>query len=81
MTETLRRVQELILRQEVRISEHGYDELMTDGLFVEEVLAGLPGAIVIEDYPNYAKGPAVLVLQQCADGRPLHVVWGDRQRN
>lgn len=76
MSETLRRVQELVARQEVRISEHGYDELMADEIFVDEVLAGLLRAIVVEDYPNFAKGPAVLVLQQSADGCPLHVVWG-----
>ena len=76
MSETLRRVQELVARQEVRISEHGYDELMADGLFVDEVLAGLPRAVVVEDYPNFAKGPAVLVLQTSHDGRPVHVVWG-----
>ena len=79
MSETLRRVQELVARQEVRISEHGYDELMADEIFVDEVLAGLPRAIVVEDYPNYAKGPAVLVLQLTADGRPVHVVWGIAQ--
>ena len=76
MSEMLRRVQELVARQEVRISEHGYDELLADGLFIDEVLAGLPRGIVVEDYPNYAKGPAVLMLEHGADGRPLHVVWG-----
>ena len=76
MSETLRRVQELVAQQEVRISEHGYDELMAEEIFLEEILADLPRAIVVEDYPNYAKGPAVLVLQLGADGRPLHVVWG-----
>lgn len=76
MSETLRQVLELTARQEVRISEHGYDELAADEIFLDEILVSLPQAIVVEDYPDYAKGPAVLVLQQAADGRPLHVVWG-----
>lgn len=76
MSETLRQVLELTARQEVRVSEHGYDELAADEIFLDEILVSLPQAIVVEDYPDYAKGPAVLVLQQGVDGRPLHVVWG-----
>ncbi len=76
MSETLRHVLELTARNEIRISDHGYDELMADGIYFDEILAGLPRAIIVEDYPNFAKGPAVLLLQLGTDGRPLHVVWG-----
>lgn len=76
MSNTLARVQALAVRGELRISAHGYDELAADGLLAKEVIAGLGGAIVIEDYPSYPKGPCVLVLQTDSSGAPIHVVWG-----
>lgn len=75
MGETLKRVTELVSRKDVRVSDHGYDELANDGIFVQDVLAGVQDAVVIEDYPNYYKGPSVLVLRRDVQG-PIHVVWG-----
>lgn len=61
---------------DVRISEHGYDELAEDGLTAREVLGGVVEAVVVEEYPNYPKGPCGLFLQKDRDGTPIHVVWG-----
>jgi hypothetical protein len=47
-----------------------------DGILLGDVIAGVPAAIVVEDYPQYAHGPSVLVLQKDTEGHPLHVVWG-----
>ena len=76
MSEFFEKVQTLINDGEVRISEHGYDELAEDGLSAREILAGIAGAVVIEEYPDYPKGPCALLLQKDNSGAPIHVVWG-----
>jgi hypothetical protein len=76
MSDTLERIRTLVRRGEVRISDHGYDELAADGLLVRNLVAGLPRAEPLEDYPDFPKGPCVLVLQRDPDGKPIHAVWG-----
>jgi hypothetical protein len=61
MSRTLQRIQILIEQGDVRISVHGYEELAADSIMTRDVVAGVDEAIVVEDYPEYGKGPAVLV--------------------
>lgn len=67
---------DLVAKRDIRISDHGYDELAQDGMLAREVTAGVLGALVLEDYPDFPKGPCVLVLQKDHEGNPIHVVWG-----
>jgi hypothetical protein len=78
MSETLRRVQTLVLAGGVRVSDHGYEELRKDDILVEDVVAGIVTAVPVEDYPERFRGRSVLALQHDADGRPIHVVWALR---
>lgn len=76
MSETLKAVRQLIATGDVRISEHGYDELSEDDISIRDLLSGIQNGTAIEDYPAFPKGSAVLVLQFDSAGRPVHVVWG-----
>lgn len=64
MGKTLNSVRKLVSVGNIRISEHGYDELSDEGILVREIIAGLSDTVEIEDYPDYAKGACVLVLQR-----------------
>jgi hypothetical protein len=68
----------LVLRGEVRLSDHGFEELRKDGILITDVVAGVFAAKPIEDYPDRARGPSVLTLQHDPDGRPIHIVWAIR---
>jgi hypothetical protein len=74
--DTLSRIQGLVALGDVRISEHGYDEMAEDGIPVRDTLAGVASAVVVEDYPEFGKGPSVLVMQSDRAGEPVHVAWG-----
>ena len=56
MSHMLERIRELVARQDVQISDHGYDELADDDLFVDDILAGLNAAIVVEEYQTLPQG-------------------------
>ncbi len=76
MSQTLTLIKKLTNEGVVKISSHGYDELAEDHIFVKDILKSINNAQVVEDYPNFGKGPCVLVLQYDQDLKPLHVVWG-----
>ncbi|MDY0004812.1 MAG: DUF4258 domain-containing protein [Polyangia bacterium] len=67
---------ELVACGDVVVSMHGYDELCEDDLAIREIADGVNEAIIVEEYPDYFKGPCVLVLQRDKKAKPVHVVWG-----
>lgn len=80
MSDILRRVRDLVARGEYLISRHGFRELLADDILIQDVLAGVDQALLVEDYPDTRKEPSVLVLQRDRDNRPVHVMWGIPRR-
>jgi hypothetical protein len=76
MSGTLELLKDLVTKGEILISDHGYDELATDNLSARKLVSGLYDSELLEDYPDFPKGPCVLVLQQDENDQSIHVVWG-----
>lgn len=76
MSNTLKSIRKLISEGDVRISQHGYDELAADSLSAREVVSGVHDAVVVEDYPDYHKGSCVLLRQIDKNHIPFHALWG-----
>jgi hypothetical protein len=49
MSKTLEAVKSLAAAGNVRISEHGYDELAEDQIAARDIIGGLTDAVVVED--------------------------------
>jgi hypothetical protein len=49
MSRTFDKVRALVQRAEVRISDHGYDEMSDENILARDVLAGVFNGIVVED--------------------------------
>ena len=65
MSTTFDKVRALVQRTEVRISDHGYDEMSHENILAKEVLAGVFDGIVVEDYPEHmAKGHVCLYCKK-----------------
>jgi hypothetical protein len=76
MNDLLTIIAQLIKEGQVVISSHGYDELAADGILIRDIISNVKDAICVEEYPDYHKGPCILVLQHDREAQPVHVVWG-----
>lgn len=69
-------IRSLVAGGKARFSEHGFVKLRENGINLSDLVRAVGNAEVVEDYPDYHKGPCVLVLYREADGRPVHALWG-----
>jgi len=66
----------LVSSGEYRISEHALDALIDDELGRADISDSITKSEMLESYPEFGKGPAILLYQIAVDGRIVHCVWG-----
>lgn len=76
MSATFDAIKRLVLEDKIRVSQHAFRRLSSLSIVSDELVTSIGAAVVLEDYPSYYSGPAVLVLQCDTKGAPLHAVWG-----
>ena len=76
MSDTFGKIKQLVVADKIRVSQHAFRRLGWHSIRSDDLVASIVSAVVLEDYPAYHTGPAVLVLQYDANGAPLHAVWG-----
>ncbi len=76
MIKLLPEILSLIERGQLKISEHGYDELADDNISFRELLNSISDADIVEEYPDYPKGKCILLLTRDREELPIHSVWG-----
>ena len=72
----LRAIQSAFQERQLRFTVHGLREATADEITVQAVRDAIIGGDVevIEDYPDYPRGPSCLLLAWIADRTPLHVL-------
>ena len=70
------RIRQLAAARNVAVSHHAAGRIRNRGILLADIVGGAASGEVIDDDPNFHKGPALLMLQHDGSGAPLHVVWG-----
>jgi Domain of unknown function (DUF4258) len=69
-------IRTLVVEGKSRVSEHGFRELREDDISLADLVQSIGSAAVVEEYPDYHKGPCILLLHRDAAARPVHALWG-----
>jgi hypothetical protein len=58
----------------IRVTLHGHEEMVEDGLTYEEICEAILNGKVIENYPEHQRGACCLVCGQAPSERYIHIV-------
>jgi hypothetical protein len=60
--------------ESLRITAHAHQEMVEEGISLEDLITVLHRATLLENYPDHKRGACRLVLGETGTGRFLHVV-------
>ena len=65
--------------ESVRVTVHAHQEMVEEGVSMDDVLEAIATGAIIEDYPTHRRGACCLVGGTTLAGRPLHIVCTTEQ--
>jgi hypothetical protein len=70
-----------IMNEQFRITDHAYEEALSDNLTFEEVLTSVIHGEIIEQYPKDKPYPSCLIFGENFRREPIHSVWAYNREN
>lgn len=71
-------IRQRIKQGEYLFSKHGDQERQNDNLYISEVKEALLSGRVLEQYEDTGRGKSCLVAGFTKQGKPIHIVCGER---
>ena len=68
-------IKEKIRLNKYELSFHGEKERYAEDITLSDLETAISNGEILEDYPNYPRGPSCLVLGY-SQNRPIHIVCG-----
>ena len=57
-----------------RITQHAHEEMVEEGIGIDEVISAVRQAEILENYPEHRRGSCCLLAGATKTGRHLHIV-------
>jgi hypothetical protein len=68
------RIREQAAARAIRLTLHAHQEMVEEGITVNDLHTSLEEGILLENYPDHRRGPCCLVCGQADSGRFVHIV-------
>jgi hypothetical protein len=72
--EVLSRIRALAAAGTLRLTQHAQQEMVTEGIRLDDVLYSISVGTILENYPDHRRGACCLLHGVDADNRDIHVV-------
>lgn len=72
--QTLKRIRDQALEQNIRVTQHAQQEMVEDEFTLDDVIEGINTGEIIENYPEHKRGACCLINGLSKEGRPIHIV-------
>jgi len=74
LRDLVERIRSQARAENIRVTLHAHQEMVEEGITLDELLEALSSAEMLENYPQHRRGACCLVAGSTASRRPLHVV-------